>query len=401
MTLINRMSFDASNQSAFGTLETAELTPVIQGDWVYGINTQIWATPVVSGTGATVDTTSGRLRIQSGTNSAGYAYILSKSPVRYRAGQGTMLRLTPLFTTGVANNIQLWGMGAVAANVPYDGYFFGYNGTSFGVVHYVRGVASWTAQASWNGTPLPFTLDPTKGTPMMIKYPYLGYGDIQFYIQNPATASCILVHNIRYANTLATTQLSNPTMYFMGFTLNSGNTTNVTMYSGSVGAFVSGVRSFIGNPKWAASAVLGGVTTEACLLNLRNATTYNTVANRGLIRLTSVSFGSSAATGNAILRFKTGATIGGTPAYTPINGSTADNGVTITTGNSISSYDIAGTTVTGGNLIFNLVVDNPNSDYVDLTSYDLFVVPGETLTISGYSTNSSSLAVGVNFSEDI
>lgn len=402
MTNFRQVDFNPSNQSAFGTLETAELTPVIQGDWVYGINTQIWATPVVSGTGATVDTDSSRLRIQSGTNSAGYAYILSRRPVRYRAGQGTLLRFTPLFTAGVANNIQLWGMGAVAANVPYDGYFFGYNGTSFGIAHYVRGSATWTAQASWNGTALPFTLDPTKGTPMMIKYPYLGYGDIQFYIQNPASAAWILVHNIRYANTVATTQLSNPTMYYMGFTLNSGNTTNVTMYSGSVGAFVSGVRSFIGNPKWSMDSNKSGVTTETNLLTLKNATTYNTVTNRGLIRLTSASVSSSAASGISVFRFKTGVTLGGSPSYATINGTTADSGVTITSGNSITSYDTAGTTVTGGTYLFSITLDNPaSSGTIDLTPYDLFVTPAETMTISGYSSTNAQLGVSVTWSEDI
>lgn len=35
------ISFDPQYTSAFGTLETGELTPVIQGDRVYGINNQM------------------------------------------------------------------------------------------------------------------------------------------------------------------------------------------------------------------------------------------------------------------------------------------------------------------------------------------------------------------------
>jgi hypothetical protein len=106
-------SFNPANNSAFGTLETAELTPTFQGDFVYGLNTQLWAAGVVNGTGATVDTDAARLRIQSGTASGGYAWIQPKRPARYRAGQGTVARFTPLFTTGVANNVQLWGMGTI------------------------------------------------------------------------------------------------------------------------------------------------------------------------------------------------------------------------------------------------------------------------------------------------
>lgn len=408
MSGFKEILLDPSNLSAFGVLETAELTPVFQGDFVFGLNTQMWQTGVVSGTGATVDTDAARLRVQSGTNSAGYAYILSRIPLRYRAGQGTVIRKTPIFTAGVANNIQLDGVGAVSSNTPYDGYFFGYNGTSFGIAHYVRGTPTWyTQSADWNGDKVngtagtSFTYDPTKGTPVFIKYPYLGYGDIFFYIQNPTTGRPVLVHTIRYANTVATTQLSNPTMYIMAFTLNSGNTSNITMYCGSVGAFISGPRSFIGNPRWSAKNNKTGVTTTTSILALRNATTYNGVTNRGMIRLTNISFSSSAASGVATLDFVINPTLGGTPAYTPRNGSTADNGVTITSGNSIASFDVAGTTVTGGYSIFGISVDNPNTQNIDLTPYDLFVAPGEIMALDGISSNASQLGVTLNWSEDI
>ena len=71
--------FDPSNMSAFGTLEASELTPIFQGDWTYGINTQLWNTPVVSGGGGVaVDTNLARLRLQSGTSGTSYAYITSR-----------------------------------------------------------------------------------------------------------------------------------------------------------------------------------------------------------------------------------------------------------------------------------------------------------------------------------
>lgn len=400
-------SFNPANQSAFGTLETAELTPIFQGDFVYGLNTQLWDTAVTSGTGATVDTDSSRLRIQSGTNSAGYSYVQTRRPVRYRAGQGTTVRFTPLFTTGAVNNVQIWGMFNMSSNAPYDGYGFGYNGTSFGIVHYVRGSATWTARGSWNGDKVDgssgtsFNWDPTKGSPVMIKYPFLGYGDIFFYVQNPSTGEWILVHTIRYANTVATTQLSNPSLKFTGFTLNSGNTSNMTMYCASVGMFVSGVRSFAGNPRWGMDNNKSSITTETNIITVKNCSTYNGVTNRGLIRLSFLSFGSSAATGVTVVRFKVGATLGGTPSYTTINGTTADEGVTITSGNSIASYDVAGTTVTGGTYIGGITCDNPNSDSVNLEPYDLFIGPGETLTVSATSTVSSTIGVTLNWSEDI
>ena len=414
MTYFGRVTtlLDPSNMSAFGVSETAELTPVIQGDFSYGINTQIWATPVVSGTGATVDTNLSRLRIQSGTAAAGYAYIQSRRPVRYRAGQGQVARFTPLFNSiGLATNIQLWGMGSIVTNLPYDGYFFGYNGTSFGIVHYNRGTPTWYAQSVWNvdkvdgsaGTT--FNYNPSFGTPVTIKYPYLGFGNIEFFIQNPNDGRWVLVHIIKYSNAVNTTQVSNPSLFYTGFTLNSGNTTNATMYCGSVGAFISGMRSFVGNPKWAIDNNKATITTETCLVNLRNATTYNGVPNRGLIRLNSISIVSSLNSANstsiAVFRLKIGATIGGSPTYTPINGSTADSGATLTSANSIASFDVAGTTVAGGTYIYNISCVNQNSMIIDVTPFDIFVAPGEILTCSGFATASSALGISLNWTEDV
>ena len=320
MSFFRQVQFDPSNQSSFGTLETNELSPMIQGDFIYGLNTQIWNTPGTSGTGATVDTSSGRARIQSGTSSTSYAYLVSRRIGKYRAGQGVLFRITPIFTAGVVNNIQLWGVGSIASNAPYDGYFFGYNGTAFSIVHYIAGTPTWTAQDRWNGDKVDgtagtsFTWDPTKGTPVMIKYPYLGYGNIQFYIQNPNTSKMTLVHTIRYANSTATIQLTNPNLNIIGFTANSGNTTNMTMYCGSVGLFISGARNFISNPRWSTNNTKSGVTAETNILSLRSATTYNTVTNRSLIRLTSLSIGSDSATvTTGIILFRIGATVGGSP----------------------------------------------------------------------------------------
>ena len=414
-----QVQFDPSNMSAFGTLETAELTPVMQGDFVYGTNTQIWSTANYTGTGALVDTNASRLRIQCGTSATSYAYITTRRIIRYRAGEGTVIRLTPLFSSGTANNIQLWGIGSISNNLPQEGYYFGYNGTSFGIAHYNRGTGTWTAQNSWNGDRClsgdgSFVFNPTLGTPAMIKYPYLGYGNIEFFLQNPDTARWVLAHVIKYANTSPVTQLANPSLQILGYTANSGNTTNRTMYCGSYAAFISGMRSFIGNPKWAADSaglvtpgtgikVVG--TTETCLLNLRNCTTYNGNPNRGMLRINSISVGNGSVGNNIIIRLLIGATFTTTPVYTPINGSTVDNGATITGGNSIASVDVAGTTITSlanrGSFIFNVSVGANGSQIIDLTPFEIYVAPGEILTVSGQGTAGTNTTASLNWTEDI
>lgn len=479
MTNIHRINFNPANQSAFGSLETAEMTPVIQGDFVYGLNNQIWdynyyftvtapaSPPVVGdvysnnnnyftvvfvsgttfiasgtgvptasgnltrvtgagttpiaysaytltigvsiGTGATIDTNASRLRVQSGTTSTGFSYIQTRRPVRYRAGQGTTARFTPLFTSGSASSIQLWGMGDVSGSAITDGYFFGYNGASFGIAHYNSGSATWYARATdWNGDKVDgsagssFNWDPTKGTPVMIKYPFLGYGDIAFYVQNPSNAEWALVHVIQYANTTASVQLTNPTMHFMGYTANTGSTTNKTLYCGSVGVFISGMKTFIGNAKGAFEGYLSSTSTEAIVMSLRSANKYNGASNRGLVRLNSCSVSNSGNT-TAFVIFKVNASFGTTPVFTPISGTTADNGATITSGNSFVSVDTAGGTVTAstGFKIFNIQIGPSSNQFIDLVPYELYFAPGEVLNVTGRSIANSNVGVSLNWSEDI
>ena len=393
--------------SAFGTLESSELTPIFQGDFTYGLNTQLWNAVVVSGTAATIDTNASRLRIQSGTGSAGYAYITSRKIVRYRAGQGTTARFTPLFSTPQANSIQLFGVGSIASNIPNDGFYFGYNGTALSIAKYTSGTPTWVAQSSWNGDKVDgsagtsFNWVPTNGTPAMIKYPYLGYGDIEFFLQNPSDGRWVLVHVIQYANTATAVELSNPSLQFVGFAQNSGNTTNLTMYCGSVGIFISGPRSFISSPRWASDKQLTVAVTETLILNLRNATSYNGVTNRGAIRLNNFSMASSVTNQTAVVKFYMGTVPGGSPSFTTISGTTSDNGVTITAGNSVASVDTAGTKVgTGVNYIFNISYAG-SGVAVDLTPYEIFINPGDVLSITGTASGNMASNFSVNWSEDI
>jgi hypothetical protein len=401
------LRFEPSSLSAFGTLETAELTPVIQGDFNNGVNVQLGvATTANSGSadaGGYGTAPNGRLRLQSGTNAAGSASFISRIPARYRAGQGMVARFTGVFTDGVVNSTQIVGVGNA-----HDGYFFGFNGASFGILH--RNSASgstvntWTAKASWNVTP-DAAITPTFGNVFMVKYPYLGYGDILFFAEDSKSGRMILVHIIRYANTTADLQLSNPNLSFYAQTINSGATTNQILYCGSYAVFVSGERSFAGNPKWAFDNNKSAVSAETSIFGLRNATSYNGGINRSLIRLNSLSCASASNAGVFVLRLRIGAALGGSPSYAAINGTAADNGATITAGNSIASTDTAATTATGGTLIYNITlangVNSGDSVVIDLVPFNIFVAPGETLTVSGFSTISATVAAALNWTEDI
>lgn len=386
--------------SAFGDLITAENTPLLQLDFVYGINTQTGVTAVV-GTGV-ADTSSARLRLQTGTGATGAALFTSRATAKYRAGQGVTLRFTKAFTTGAASSQQVAGIGTGS-----NGYFFGYNGTAYGLLHRNAGADTWVAQTSWNGDKCNgtgtsgFTIDPTKGNVYQIRYPYLGYGVVSFWILSPTTGRWILAHLIQYPNSTTALQISNPNMNYYDQVINTGNTSNIISYAGSVSALLSGVRSFIANPKWAYDNNKSGITAETNLFSLKNATTYNGVENKGLIRLNSLSFGCNATNAVATVRVRIGATLGGVATYAAINGSTADNGVTITSGNSITSANTVHTTATGGTQIFCVSTNGNGNALIDLAPFDLFVAPGEIVTISGFSTASATQAASLSWTEDI
>jgi hypothetical protein len=156
---------------AFGDLIVAEKTPVVQIDFVYGIHPQLGTS--TSTNSGSVTASDGLLVLQSSDNANGTATFFSVAPARYRPGQGITARFTTVFSSGVVASTQIAGMSDNG-----DGYFFGYNGTSFGILHKNRGVETWVPQASWNGDtcdgtgPSGFNWNKQTCNVLLIAYPY-------------------------------------------------------------------------------------------------------------------------------------------------------------------------------------------------------------------------------------
>jgi hypothetical protein len=116
--------------SAFGEMSTVELSPKIQFDAVYGLRTleDVEVFTAEDGT-ATVerDTLGSQFVCQSGTTITSYGLIRSKKDVRYRPGQGIVLRWSALFSTATALGLQRAG-GITLGNE----LTIGYTGPDFG-----------------------------------------------------------------------------------------------------------------------------------------------------------------------------------------------------------------------------------------------------------------------------
>ena len=99
----------ASASSAFGESISVPITPVLQLDALYGLETNKFET-FTSGTGIVTSNT--LMRASSGTGAYGYGVIRSKRAVRYRPGQGALARFTAQFSGIVTGYTQRAGFFA-------------------------------------------------------------------------------------------------------------------------------------------------------------------------------------------------------------------------------------------------------------------------------------------------
>lgn len=121
-----------ANLGPFGSLETSQLTPSGQATFVYGINSTQWTTGSL-GTSAGVSWSTGVVTCSSGISSDGWSSVSLLRGLKYRAGQGSICRLTAVFDPGVDNSLQIAGIGNREC-----GYYFAMSGSQFGILHRER-----------------------------------------------------------------------------------------------------------------------------------------------------------------------------------------------------------------------------------------------------------------------
>jgi hypothetical protein len=377
--------------SPFGELVVANLTPIIQADFVYGINANLFSSTL---TGSGTATSTGQMGIASTTaNASSSSLIQTARRAKYRAGEGILSRFTAQFTAGAANSTQTAGM----RNAAIDGWFIGYNGTSFGIMYRRNSVDTWIAQADFNADKLDgtgssgITIDPTKINIFQLSIGYLGVRGCVFQVLNPTTKTWTTFHEYSLINAIADqAQSINPTMTFGIQATNTANTTNIVVKNASVGVFIIGLRERIGST-YGVNNNKSVATTDTNIVTIRNNTTINGVTNQSQIRIRSLSVATAAGV-PVVFKLIKNTTLGGVPSYTNIDAT-----------NSCAAFDIAGTTVTGGNVQFNTTLGANGNVFVDLTEFDIFLAPSETLTCTAatISGGAANHVVAINWNEDI
>jgi hypothetical protein len=378
---------------AFGELEVVNPTPVIQTDFVYNVNADM-VDSTTTGSG-TVTQADAMAVLQTAAASSSSAKVETKRFLKYRPGQGCHVRGTALFTTGVANSEQLFGCGD-----EQDGFFFGFNGTSFGVMSRNDSVDTWVAQADWNGDKMDGTggssnptgqnLDATKGNVYQISFQWLGFGLIRFAIEDANTGKFVTVHQIAYANTNTVPSLLNPSFPILWSAENTTNTTNITVKGASCCAEVEGKIEYLGPINAIGNSKTGVTTTLTNILTIRNKSTYQSITNRTPVNILKYS---SSVDGNKPAEFELvkNTTLGGSPSYTDIS-----------TNTSVIEYDTAGTTLTGGQTIdFATLASSGSLSESGTQTSDIILLPGETLTIAvRASATTTDATVGIRWVED-
>lgn len=371
--------------SAFGDLRVAENYPTVLMHFPYNVNADIASDD--STASGSLSVSNELLQVSSGAATSSKGQITSLKALEYHPGLGALARMTAIYGTGTAGNEQIVGIGD-----DNDGFFFGYNGTDFGIMRRSGGSDTWVAQADWNedtfdgNGPSGVTLDTTKGNVFQIQFQWLGFGQINFGIENPNTGAVTLVHTIRYTNQNTALSIKNPTLPMLAASENTTNNTDIVMQVGCLASYIEGqpnansyTRNAISNTK--------AVTTEANVLTIRNKSTFASVTNKIRIQPDFLEIASDG-NQNVTLNVYLNTTLGGSPSYTDIG-----------TNTSVVDYDVAGTTVTGGTLVAAFALAKVDSNTVLFKDYNFVLNPGDTLTFAALSGASNSVTVGLSWVE--
>lgn len=377
--------------AAFGELLTAEFTPQAAWRFDYGVNTRFVST---SGTvsGGAVSGSFSRAQLFTSTNASGTGQVETQKYLRYLPGMGGLFRGTAVFASGTDNSEQVLGIGD-----SQDGLAFGYNGTTFGTLLRRNGVDTWTPQASWNGDALSETLYPQFGNIYQIRFQWLGYGLLRYYVFDKGIQKYVNVHTVKYPNTSPLTHILNPTIPILAYIKNKGNTTNLTMFTPSA---VAGLEGRPSNEFTNPLDVFNSFDTSRALsdqnnnhiLSLFNGLTLNGSRNKVPIQINSIQIsGFGASSVNATVRLYRNPTTAGARSYTAVDASNSPVSASITT-----------TTITSANAerAYVLVSNSVGRD-ISFKEGELIVSPGEVLGIGiqDAANGNTTWVVTVNWSE--
>jgi hypothetical protein len=270
--------------------------------------------------------------------------------------------------------LQTGTLGAAKANVRQRrGYFDDNNGVFFeqtvaGMSVVLRSFSTGAAvdtailQANWNVDkfdgigPSGIVFDSTKVQVFVIDLQWLGAGRVRYgFSIGGQTYYC---HEIMNANVITTTYMTTANLPLRAEIENTGvaaSTTTMSITCATVIIEGDGDRGGYYDHAVGNGITTIGVTTRRAVLSIRPKATFNSIVNRAVITPQSIQL--IAATNNSYYEVVYGGTLGGSPAWTSAGA------------NSTVEYDVAGTTVTGGEVIASgFIVSGQGQSATSLTA---------------------------------
>jgi len=234
------------------------------------------------------------------------------------------------------------------------------------------------------------TLDKTKGNVFKIQFQYLGFGHVNYFIEEAETGLFRNVQSINYANANLYPSLQNPTLPLFMSVRNISNTTNLTIKTASMAGFIQGKSQELGLDPYSASATKATITTQAAVISIQNKRAFNGEINKTRAKVLTLNLYAEGSGANPVtVKIIRGTTLGGSPSYTDVDAT-----------NSVFSYDTAGTTITGGEILktYTIARNSPGLTEHEL-DLNLYINPEEIITISVATSTSVDATCSINWKE--
>lgn len=243
----------------------------------------------------------------------------------------------------------------------------------------------WNKDKADNSTVLP-VMDWTKGNVFQIQYQWLGFGVLNFLVENPDTGEDILVHQVLYPNKNTIPSLANPNLQLCATVENTTNTTDILVMVGSIGGFIEGKKegSHFHNGK--SNIATLGVGVETPILSIHNRRIYSGGMNKIRVKLI---FTSSASDGNksVVIRYIRNGTLTGA-SFTQVEPDV-----------SVIEFDNLATVITGGDEQLSAGLAKVDSQSINMSTMSYFLDPGDTITVTGESSVANDVLASLTWEE--
>lgn len=238
------IQFDTADKAIYGGLITSKRLNQIEVDFSTSGAVASRFNTVTSGTG-TNTLSNGLLTLSTGTGTTALAKGTSFNRTTYVVGHEIFACFSVTFTTPTSVN----SYQRVGLYDDTDGFYIGYNGTTFGVTRRSAGVETFIPRSAWDdqltGTTGSFfqrsevaeAIDFTKTNVYRIRFGWYGGGEIIFEVYSP-DGKWVIFHKIRFPNSSTGTSVQNPNLPLRGEV--SKTSADAVSLSVTSGAWVAG-----------------------------------------------------------------------------------------------------------------------------------------------------------------